>query len=49
MVRMFEKRLRAYRALGYAREDSASDNETRICERTIEYDEELSRGVEDIE
>jgi superfamily II DNA or RNA helicase len=49
LVRMFEKRLRAYRALGCAREDFASDKATRIHEHTIEYDEDLVRGVEDIE
>ena len=48
LARMFEKRLRAYRALGYARSDSASDDATPIPEHTIEYDEEPIRGVEDI-
>ncbi len=48
LVRMFEKRLRAYRALGYARSHSASDNAISIREHTIEYDEEFIRGFEDI-
>jgi superfamily II DNA or RNA helicase len=49
LVRMFEKRLRAYRTLGYARSDVASDNPTPIPEQTVEYDEDLIRGLEDIE
>jgi hypothetical protein len=49
LVRMFEKRLRAYGASGYARGDFASDKSTPMPEHTIEYDEDLIRGVEDTE
>ena len=47
LLRMFEKRLRAYRALGYARSDSTSNIATPIPEYTIEYDGEPIRGIED--
>lgn len=40
LLRMFEGRLRAYRAPGYARGDLI-DNAVATPERTIGYDEEL--------
>lgn len=47
VVRMLKKRLRVYRAVGYARSDSVIDKEP-IPERTIEYDEEPLMGADDI-
>jgi superfamily II DNA or RNA helicase len=43
LLRMFEKRLRAYRALGYARGDSAIDSAVPMSEHTVEYDQEVTK------
>jgi superfamily II DNA or RNA helicase len=37
---MFEKRLRGYRAIGYAREATALGSTQERAEPTVEYDEE---------
>jgi superfamily II DNA or RNA helicase len=45
LLRMFEKRLRAYRAIGYGRQDIPPELEP-TDERMIEYDEEALRRFE---
>ena len=45
--RMFEKRLRTYRALGYAQMDGPLRDEARARELTIKYDEEARTNVVD--
>lgn len=47
LLRMFEKRLRAYRALGYARGDVAVDYTVSVSEPTIEYDQEAARDFDE--
>jgi len=37
---MFEKRLRTYRAIGYARREAPLGYEDPVARPTIEYDEE---------
>jgi superfamily II DNA or RNA helicase len=39
LLRMFEKRLRAYRALGYDRGEKTIDGSTAVQEQTIEYED----------
>jgi superfamily II DNA or RNA helicase len=39
LQRMFDKRLRTYRALGYAREGGPLDDAAQARELTLEYDE----------
>ena len=46
LLHMFEKRLRAYRALGYVRGEPAYAVPVR--EPTVEYDEEANRNLDDI-
>ena len=48
LLRMFEKRLRAYRALGYARGDIAIDDAAPVREHTVEYDQEEIRNLDEI-
>ena len=48
LLRMFEKRLRAYRALGYARGEVAVDNKVPVSERTIEYDRRALKDFDDL-
>jgi superfamily II DNA or RNA helicase len=43
LLRMFERRLRTYRAIGYARGGASSSAAEVIRERTVEYDEEALR------
>jgi hypothetical protein len=43
LSRMFEKRLRSYRAIGYARGDDTKDSEEPVGETTVEWDEEALR------
>jgi superfamily II DNA or RNA helicase len=43
LLRMFERRLRTYRAIGYARGEASSSAAEVIRERTVEYDEEALR------
>ncbi len=45
--RMFEKRLRTYRALGYAQRDGPVNHATQARELTIEYDAEARGPVVD--
>jgi superfamily II DNA or RNA helicase len=47
LKRMFEKRLRTYRAIGYARCEAPLGYDEPIEERTIEYDEEALRHFEE--
>ena len=48
LLRMFEKRLRAYRALGYARGDMAINDATPVREHTVEYDQEVIESLDEI-
>ena len=48
LLRMFEKRLRAYRALGYARGDVTIDNAPPVREHTVEYDREAIKKLNEI-
>jgi hypothetical protein len=43
LTRMFEKRLQAYRAIGYARGEAPLGYADPILEPTIEYDNEALR------
>ncbi|MFL6194429.1 MAG: hypothetical protein ACJ75H_09680, partial [Thermoanaerobaculia bacterium] len=43
LVRMFERRLRTYRAIGYIRGEAPVNGAKEIRERTVEYDEEAVR------
>jgi superfamily II DNA or RNA helicase len=43
LVRMFERRLRTYRAIGYVRGEAPVSGAEEIRERTVEYDEEAVR------
>jgi hypothetical protein len=45
LLRMFEKRLRAYRAIGYGRDDLPSEVEPS-GDRRIEYEDEALRHCE---
>jgi superfamily II DNA or RNA helicase len=46
LVRMFEKRLRTYRAIGYARDEAPLGFAEPSAERVIEYDEEALHHFE---
>ena len=46
LLRMFERRLRAYHALGYVRGDVAVDEAVSVSEPTIEYDQEAIRDFD---
>jgi hypothetical protein len=46
LVRMFEKRLSTYRAIGYARGEAPLGFAEPTEERVIEYDEEALRHFE---
>ncbi len=46
LLRMFEKRLTAYRAIGYARGEAPLGFGEPPAEKTIEYDEEALRHFE---
>ena len=48
LLHMFEKRLRAYRALGYARGDVTIDNWPPVREHTVEYDQEAIKNLNEI-
>jgi superfamily II DNA or RNA helicase len=50
LLRMFEKRLRTYRAIGYARDEAPLGYTEAPAEQTIEYDEEAIRdlGLDDV-
>jgi len=48
LMRMFEKRLRAYRAIGYERTDAPLDDASSLNEPTVEYDEEACRQFEQL-
>lgn len=43
LMRMFERRLRTYRAIGYVRGEAPVGGAEEIRERTVEYDEEALR------
>lgn len=50
LLRMFEKRLRGYRAIGYARGDAplgyAEPNDEPNDERVVEYDENVLAALD---
>jgi superfamily II DNA or RNA helicase len=48
LLRMFEKRLRGYRSIGYARGEAPAGYEEPVEETTIEWDEDASRQSEDL-
>ena len=47
LLRMFKRRLRTYRAIGYARGDVPLGHTEAIDEQTVEYDEEALRHFEE--
>ena len=47
LLRMFEKRLATYRAIGYARGEAPLGFAEPIEELTVEYDQEALRHFED--
>ncbi len=47
LMRMFERRLRTYRAIGYARQEAPLSYAEAIEETTVEYDEEALRHFEE--
>jgi superfamily II DNA or RNA helicase len=47
LMRMFEKRLRTYRAIGYARGEAPLGYAEAIDEPTVDYDEETLRHFEE--
>ncbi len=49
LLRMFEKRLRAYRGIGYARGEAPLGYDEPAGERVIEYDEDIVRCPEDMD
>jgi superfamily II DNA or RNA helicase len=54
LSRMFEKRLRSYRAIGYARREEEEEEEEEVSEEsigetTIEWDEEALRHFDEQE
>ena len=48
LLRMFEKRLATYRAIGYARGEAPLGFEARSEELTVEYDEEALRHFDSV-
>ena len=47
LARMFEKRLRTYRAIGYAREEAPLGFAEAPEESVVEYDEESVRHLDE--
>jgi len=47
LMKMFEKRLRGYRAIGYARDETPLDLQENEAEYVVEYDEEVLRRLEE--
>ena len=47
LMKMFEKRLRGYRAIGYAPDEAPLGPREIADEAVVEYDEEMLRGLED--
>jgi hypothetical protein len=47
LLRMFEKRLATYRAIGYARGEAPLGFDEPLEERTVEYDQEALRHFEE--
>jgi superfamily II DNA or RNA helicase len=47
LMHMFEKRLRTYRAIGYARGEAPLGCSEPVEERTVEYDEEARRHFDE--
>ncbi len=49
LLRMFEKRLRSYRAIGYARGEAPLGFAEPIADRVVEYDEDVIRELEHLD
>lgn len=49
LMKMFEKRLRGYRAIGYARDEAPLGLREAQDDAVVEYDEDVLRGLEDQE
>jgi hypothetical protein len=49
LMKMFEKRLRGYRAIGYARGEAALGLREALDEAVVEYDEDVLRDLEEKE
>ena len=49
LLRMFEKRLRGYRAIGYARGEAPLGYAEPRDEVVVEYDEEVLRLLEELD
>jgi hypothetical protein len=49
LLRMFEKRLRTYRAIGYARGEAPLGFAEPARELTVEYDNEALRNFEELD
>jgi superfamily II DNA or RNA helicase len=49
LLRMFEKRLRSYRAIGYARGEAPLGFAEPSAERVIEYDRDVLRELEEVD
>jgi hypothetical protein len=47
LMKMFEKRLRGYRAIGYARDEAPPGLQEIENEVVVEYNEEVLRNFED--
>jgi len=47
LMKMFEKRLRGYRAIGYARDEAPLGLREIEDKAVVEYDEELPRNLEE--
>lgn len=48
-MKMFEKRLRGYRAIGYARDEAPFGLREAEDEAVVEYDEDVLRDLEERE
>ncbi len=49
LMKMFEKRLRGYHAIGYAHDEAPRGLREAEDEAVVEYDEEVLRGLEEQE
>ena len=49
LMKMFEKRLRGYRAIGYTRDEEQHGPPEMVDEAVVEYDEDVLRDLEERE
>ncbi len=47
LARMFEKRLKGYRSMGYELDSSTGQESSRGNDYVVEYDQEVLRGLDD--